>query len=473
MSQWSSTSPERSPSLGSRKSVTATSCREAALRQRSTTRCRTTVNSQARACASPRVVSAGSRQARSSASWTTSSAACASRVSRSANRHSSGACRSCRACKAASRSVCSTRRSLAAGAPTRRSSPFGAIAVKDDTADIQVHRGTATTTARTTALAAGSALSPRLLPEGQNSRASKGQAPATRRTGSCSYAVYSVSASPTRSAAVGAGRVARDFIVYVGRGTGTGSQVSGMSSSSTSGLARGPTRPSRRRPPPRPACARRSQPPGRRTARTAPPPPPSTGAVSGTRSRGRVSGTAASRVEPTSWVWRGRRAGARGCRRTSGPAGPLLGDGGGTHPGRRRCRSRPRGRARSPAAADRRATRGTATRTVDSAPSMIMARVRRAAARSSTAVSRALVTAVSRARRPGEAGTSADAARFTRIWARAGRAGLTAYERGCGVERSAAGSGLRRSRTRIDSENWSTDRAVARCSRRRTQYCTK
>ena len=35
------------------------------------------------------------------------------------------------------------------------------------------------------------------------------------------------------------------------------------------------------------------------------------------------------------------------------------------------------------------------------------------------------------------------------------------------------GSGLRRSRTRIDSENWSTERAVARCSRRRTQYCTK
>ncbi len=71
------------------------------------------------------------------------------------------------------------------------------------------------------------------------------------------------------------------------------------------------------------------------------------------------------------------------------------------------------------------------------------------------------------------AASGACAARLTRISARAGRAGLTAYERGCGTERSGAASGERTSRTLIDSENRSTERAVARCSRRRTQCWMK
>src|SRR5450756_622404 len=40
-------------------------------------------------------------------------------------------------------------------------------------------------------------------------------------------------------------------------------------------------------------------------------------------------------------------------------------------------------------------------------------------------------------------------ARFTTTSGRDGRAGLTAYERGCGNDRSSSGSGVRRSRTRM------------------------
>jgi len=64
-------------------------------------------------------------------------------------------------------------------------------------------------------------------------------------------------------------------------------------------------------------------------------------------------------------------------------------------------------------------------------------------------------------------------ARFTTTSAREGRAGLTEYERGVGSDRSDSGNGVRRSSTRIASENRSTDRAVARCSRRPTQCWSK
>ena len=100
---------------------------------------------------------------------------------------------------------------------------------------------------------------------------------------------------------------------------------------------------------------------------------------------------------------------------------------------------------------------------------MMTARVRRA-----VLGARGVVASSSASAAGGRADADAAvSARFTSTWGRAARAGVTAYERGWGVERSEAGSGLRRSRTRIDSENWSTERAVARCSRRRTQYCTK
>ncbi len=70
-------------------------------------------------------------------------------------------------------------------------------------------------------------------------------------------------------------------------------------------------------------------------------------------------------------------------------------------------------------------------------------------------------------------GGSTATARFTRTWGRAARAGCTAYERGAGSERSVRGSDGRRSSTRMASVNWSTERAVARWSRRRSQYCAK
>ena len=305
-------------------------------------------------------------------------------------------------------------------------------------------------------------------------------------------------ARPVRQGA-GACRWTIAFIVYVGRGTGTGSQVRGMSSSSTSGRwaarepAQGTPAPARRRwPPPRsrrPGCRPR---PSRRATRSAS--APGRG-VSRLRDQGLG-------VPCTSARHRVRAEDSVGATRLTGPwlrtdavwtvdpgartLGPLATAGlpargplrlrAATH----RTRAPRRGRRRAP---QRRAPHG-AERCQDDggqeghhdteegepprAPGVAWAGSRSAGAAEAAGVEPADEPGAESVADEVTPAAADESARLTRTWGRAARAGLTAYEVGWGSERSGAvrASGAR---ARASTRRSGPRTAIASCSRRRTQ----